>query len=369
MMAKIYLGFGNQRKALALLHQSFENNANSEIRINLLNDITNILYKPFAVVVVAAALFAARKFNVQLSEVAVLVLSLFQAAMAFNRMVAYQNGFMNVLPSYEQIEKLRRRAVELKQPSGSLIFKNLNEAIELKNVSFAYSGNDLVLNDLSLQIKKGKMAAIVGRSGAGKTTLIDMIMGFHIPDKGEILIDNAPIFDYDITSFRHKIGFVPQESLLFNTSIRDNLIWAKENATEQEIHEACRLAHADEFLNSFPQKYDTVVGDRGVRLSGGQIQRIALARALLRQPEILILDEATSALDSHSEKLIQDAIDNFVHQTTIVVIAHRLSTVKKADIIFVLEKGKLVESGHYGELMLKKGSFYSMVQAQELNVK
>jgi ABC-type multidrug transport system fused ATPase/permease subunit len=210
------------------------------------------------------------------------------------------------------------------------------------------------------------MTAVVGESGCGKSTLLDMLMGFNMIEKGDVLIDGVPLEDYDQSSYRQRIGYVPQDAVLFNMSIRDNILWAQDDATDETFAEALRLANAQMFIDEFPDGVDTLAGDRGVRLSGGQIQRIALARAILRRPELLILDEATSALDSQSETLIQDAIAEIARDTTIIVVAHRLSTVKMADTIVVLDEGAIVEQGTYDELIKRDGRFRSMVDAQSL---
>ena len=217
-----------------------------------------------------------------------------------------------------------------------------------------------------MTIAKGKMVAFVGESGAGKSTLIDVIMGFNEPEKGSITCDGTPLHDFDIGSYRARIGYVPQDSALFNGTIRENLLWAKPDASEADLRRACRQAHAEEFITSLPQGYETVTGDRGVRLSGGQIQRIALARAILRKPDLLILDEATSSLDTRSERLIQEAIETIAKDTTIVVIAHRLSTIVNADYVYVLKGGKVVEEGTYQELVRLDGQFNRMARLQVL---
>jgi ABC-type multidrug transport system fused ATPase/permease subunit len=215
-----------------------------------------------------------------------------------------------------------------------------------------------------MTIKKGEMTAIVGESGSGKSTLIDLLIGFYEPDKGVIYVDKKPLQELDIYSFRRHIGYVPQDTILFNDTVKNNLLWSDEKATEKEIIEVCKLANADEFIVNLSDGYDTVVGERGARLSGGERQRIALARALLRRPELLILDEATSALDSRSELFIKSAIEHISNQTTIVVIAHRLSTIVKADWIYVLKDGYLIEQGTFTELLNKNGKFGYMAQLQ-----
>ncbi len=241
---------------------------------------------------------------------------------------------------------------------------NFNKSIKIKDISFTYPNNKPVINNLSLQIKKGQMIAIVGESGSGKSTLIDVIMGFNDPTSGDILIDETPLKKYDINSYREKIGYVPQGGELFNASVIKNIKWANEKATDEQVQHICKETYADSFIKSLPEGYETLVGDRGIRLSGGQLQRIALARALIRKPEILILDEATSSLDSKSEKNIQEAINKIVKKTTIIVIAHRLSTILKADHIYVINHGRVVEEGNYKDLIALNGSFKRMIEQQ-----
>jgi ABC-type multidrug transport system fused ATPase/permease subunit len=223
------------------------------------------------------------------------------------------------------------------------------------------------LNNINATIPKGKMIAFVGESGAGKSTLIDTLIGFNKLKSGHIKIDGISLQDFDVNTYRKKIGYVSQESILFNMSIMDNLIWAKDDANEEDIKNACKLANANEFIENFYEGYQTVVGDRGVRLSGGQLQRIALARAMIRKPDLLILDEATSALDTKSERIIQKAIEKIANETTIVVVAHRLSTIANADYVYVLENGGVKEKGSYEDLIMQKGLFYDMVKSQKFS--
>jgi ATP-binding cassette subfamily B protein len=192
------------------------------------------------------------------------------------------------------------------------------------------------------------------------------VLGLQIPDRGEVLLDGVPLSLWKQNSFREHVGYVPQDPLLFHASIRDNLLWSYPQASNADLWYACAMANAAVFIKDLPEGIDTIVGDRGVRLSGGQRQRIALARALLRKPELLILDEATSALDSESEQLIQESIDKVAQDTTILIVAHRLSTIAKADYIYVLEQGRVVEEGDYAQLSLKKeGVLARMVHAQQ----
>jgi ATP-binding cassette subfamily B protein len=292
---------------------------------------------------------------------------------AFLRLLPMIGGFtsikhsiVNFYPSYEQVAYMNRLACENIQKTGSLVFNRIDDGIEYKGVSFSYPGHNPVLNDINITIKKGKVTAIVGESGSGKSTLIDLLIGFYEPDKGEILADKKPLQEFDIYSFRHHIGYVPQDTVLFNDTVKNNLLWSNKKATEKEIIEVCKLANADEFIMNLSDGYDTVVGERGVKLSGGERQRIALARALLRKPALLILDEATSALDSRSELLIKSAIENIAHKTTLVVIAHRLSTIVNADLIYVLQKGRIIEQGNYHSLIKSNSAFEQVAKMQRL---
>ncbi|GAG34567.1 unnamed protein product, partial [marine sediment metagenome] len=223
---------------------------------------------------VVVALFTARRFGVPLSEMAVLLLALLQVALCVGNLTAQKNCLENFFPSYEQIKNLKSRAKQLKQESGSRQFNGFTRQLLIQGLSFAYPGQGLVLVDINVRIPKGKMVALVGGSGVGKSTFIDLIMGFHQPMEGEIMFDDVPLQDFDIRSYRRRIGYVPQDSVLFNTTVRDNFLWACESATEEQITQACWQANADEFIRQMPQGYNTLVGDRGVRLSGGQVQRI-----------------------------------------------------------------------------------------------
>jgi ABC-type multidrug transport system fused ATPase/permease subunit len=290
---------------------------------------------------------------------------------AFLRLLPMIGGFtsikhsiVNFYPSYEQVSYMNRLACENIQKTGGLVFNRIDDGFEYRDVSFSYPGHNPVLNDINMTIKKGAMTAIVGESGSGKSTLIDLLIGFYEPDKGEILAGKKPLQEFDIYSFRRHIGYVPQDTVLFNDTVKNNLLWSNEKASGKEIIEVCKLANANEFIMNLSDGYDTVVGERGVKLSGGERQRIALARALLRNPELLILDEATSALDSRSELLIKSAIENIACKTTLVVIAHRLSTIVNADIIYVLRKGRIVEQGTSAELLNNDGNFSYMAQLQ-----
>jgi ABC-type multidrug transport system fused ATPase/permease subunit len=243
----------------------------------------------------------------------------------------------------------------------------MNGEINLKNLNFAYPSRQeqKVLNDINLNIKSNQLIALVGHSGAGKSTLASLLLLLHRPPKASLFFGELDSHDYSLSALRSQISLVPQDIFLFGGSIRENIAYGKPNASEEEIYEAAQKANALEFIDRFPEKFDTIVGERGTQLSGGQRQRIAIARAILNDPKILILDEATSSLDSESEKLVQEALEKLMIGRTSIVIAHRLSTVRKADDIVVLENGRIVEKGTHDELMkISSGQYKKLIQLQ-----
>lgn len=241
-----------------------------------------------------------------------------------------------------------------------------NDCIEFKNVSFSYTNEKQVLKNINLTIPKGKTIALVGQSGSGKSTLVDLVPRYHDVKEGCIYIDGVDVRDYKMRSLRSIIGNVNQEAILFNDSFFNNISFGVENATMEQVIEAAKIANAHEFIINSENGYDTKVGDRGCRLSGGQRQRISIARAILKNPPILILDEATSALDTESEHLVQEALDRLMKTRTTIAIAHRLSTIKNADKIYVLYEGEIVEEGQHDELIAKNGYYKRLYDMQQL---
>lgn len=266
--------------------------------------------------------------------------------------------------STDNIKELLRTDNKKYFQNGEREFLGLKRSIDFVSVDFGYDDINLVLHDITLTIERGKMTALVGGSGAGKTTLADLIPRFYDPTQGQVLFDQVNLREFEINSLRRKMAVVSQDTFIFNTSVRNNIAYGTEGATEEEILEAARLANALEFIQEMPEGLDTQLGDRGVRLSGGQRQRIAIARALLRNPEILILDEATSALDSVSERLIQESLEKLSVGRTVIAIAHRLSTIVRADKVVVLEQGRIVEQGKYQELLEQGGKLWKYHQMQ-----
>ena len=225
-----------------------------------------------------------------------------------------------------------------------------------------------VIKSISLKINQGEKIAFVGQSGAGKSTLVSLLLRFYEVTKGEISINNVNINEYNLTNLRENIAIVPQEVMLFGGTIKENILYGKPNSTDVDVEEAAKKANAHDFISSFPEGYKTLVGERGIQLSGGQKQRIAIARAVLRNPKILILDEATSSLDSESESLVQEALEKLMIGRTSIIIAHRLSTIKNVDTIYVIENGKISETGSYNNLVSKdSGIFKRLVELQNTN--
>ncbi|MBR5865116.1 MAG: ABC transporter ATP-binding protein [Alistipes sp.] len=256
---------------------------------------------------------------------------------------------------------------EVKDKEDAVEFDGLKESIELRNVHFSYDGEREVINNVNITIKKGQTIALVGPSGGGKSTLSELIPRFYDVKSGDILFDGKSIKDYTQESLRSKMSIVSQETVLFNDSIEGNILMGRPTATHDEVINACKVANAHGFITEASDGYDTNIGDRGTKLSGGQRQRLSIARAVLKNPEILILDEATSALDTESEKLVQDALTNLLKGRTSIVIAHRLSTIYNADRIYVIDQGRVAEEGTHHELLEKGGIYAHLIEMQSFS--
>jgi subfamily B ATP-binding cassette protein MsbA len=265
--------------------------------------------------------------------------------------------------SQDRINEILETDEKIYESSSPVPLPLLSKGIRYQNISFKYKEN-WVLDDINLFIPQGKTIALVGESGSGKSTIADLLPRFYDIQEGEILFDDVSIKDASITDLRSHIGMVTQESILFNDSVRNNIAFGLTTAKDEDIIEAAKVANAHEFIMALDNGYDTNIGERGNRLSGGQKQRLSIARAVLRNPSILILDEATSALDTESEKLVQDALEKLMKNRTSLVIAHRLSTIKNADSIIVLQKGRIVEQGNHEELIAKQGIYYALCNMQ-----
>ncbi|MCQ2256041.1 MAG: ABC transporter ATP-binding protein/permease [Bacteroidaceae bacterium] len=269
------------------------------------------------------------------------------------------------LASMERVDKILLAENTITEKSDAKEIQSFEHEIEFRNVSFRYE-EKWILRNINLKIQKGKTVAIVGQSGGGKSTLVDLIPRYYDVQEGEVLIDGINVKDLKIDSLRQLIGNVNQEAILFNDSFRNNIAFSKDNATDEEVRNAAKIANAQEFIEKYDEGYETSVGDRGGRLSGGQRQRVSIARAILKNPPILILDEATSALDTESERLVQDALEHLMKTRTTVAIAHRLSTIKHADEICVVHEGQIVERGTHEELLKLDGYYKKLNDMQKL---
>ncbi|MBC7650144.1 MAG: ABC transporter ATP-binding protein, partial [Deinococcales bacterium] len=264
-----------------------------------------------------------------------------------------------------RIEEILQATIVVKEPENPQMLEQFSHSIEFKNVSFAYN-NVTILKHINLVVNKGKTIALVGSSGAGKSTLADLIPRFHDVTEGQLLIDGIDIKDFSLQSLRNQISIVTQEPILFNDTIASNICLGKQDATRAQIETAAKVANAYQFIQQKDAGFDTNIGDRGSKLSGGERQRLTIARAVLKNPPILILDEATSSLDTESERLVQDAINNMMQNRTSIVIAHRLSTIRHADEIIVLSKGEIAERGTHDALIEAGGIYKRLVDMQEV---
>ena len=282
---------------------------------------------------------------------------------------AFIDQFANInqgVAAGERIFEVLDSKNEIEDAENAKEFEGFNDSIEFRNVRFSYDDTREIIHGVSFSVRKGETVALVGPSGGGKSTLSELMERFYDANSGDILFDGESIRNFKQDSLRSAMSLVSQETVLFNDSIKNNIALGRPNATEDEIVEACKVANAHNFIMESPDGYDTNIGDRGAKLSGGQRQRLSIARAVLKNPEILILDEATSALDTESEKLVQDALTNLLKGRTSVVIAHRLSTIMNADRIFVIDDGHIVEEGKHEELIAKGGVYAKLVELQNV---
>ncbi len=345
-------------------NDSLYNMRSQQLAFTRSNSFAQKMYQIGAAIALSILLYIAADILVlPAAELLVLVLIFSRLLPLLSQLQSSYQHILHMLPAFVSamhIKKECEQEAEIITNSGNWQ-PSLADHITLKNIEFSYDKQQqtLILNDLSLTLPARQTLGIAGTSGAGKSTLADIYAGLIVPDKGVITIDNHRLLPEDHCRWRQSVAYVPQETFLFHDSIRNNLLWANIEATEQDLITVLKMAAADEFVSKLPQCMDTVIGDRGVRLSGGERQRIALARALLAKPLLLILDEATSALDTENERHIQQAIDNLHGELTIIIIAHRLSTIQHADQIIVIENGQIVEQGSWQVLVQNKNGWLS----------
>lgn len=367
MGAKIVLAYARGPVMLARYSEIYARHARVAVISQTLQNGVPVLYQAFGFFAVSLALYVSINNGENVPTLVAALWTLMRMVPLFSQFLGNIAYISNVVPSFVQYNALIQAAARSSIKEGTGKFPRFREGISLDKVCFEYPQRGRALSSVSLVIPKGSFTAFVGESGSGKTTTADILLRLLAPNSGTVRVDSVPLQEYETSSFLDRVGYVPQESFLFNASIRENLLWSLPKASDDDLWEALRLSNIEQFVAALPLKLDTLVGDRGVALSGGQRQRVALARALLKKPDILILDEATSALDSDSERLIMQSIDAIAPYTTIVVIAHRLSTVARADLVCVFSGGRIVESGSYAQLSGRSDSrLAGLIAAQQL---
>jgi ATP-binding cassette subfamily C protein len=366
---KIAKSYGMERMHIRHFESVTEQIVEQQVSFSRINSKTQMYYQIGSAVALSGFFYGA--VTLTHIDAAGMLLMVFLFARLLPRFSRIQLGLQRIhfnLPAFSAAEQMHRHLLEIRESgfSGRCPAVDFRRDIRFDGVSFGYEreSDKRVLTDIHLSVPAGKMTAIVGHSGSGKSTLADLLLGLLSPTEGSVSIDGQPLAGERLAGWRRMVGYVPQDTFLFNDTVRANLLWACPEAAEEDVDEALRLASADEFVTALPQGLDTMLGDRGVRLSGGERQRIALARALLRKPALLLLDEATSSLDSVNEKRIQDAIAGLHGKLTLVVIAHRLTTIREADAIVVLDEGRVVEQGDWNTLAACDGGhFRSMLRS------
>jgi len=303
------------------------------------------------------------------SEFLGFLFAIFQLMTPIKELSGLNNKIQESSAAGDRIFEIIDTEPSIKDKVDALSLTEFKNTIEFKNVSFHYQDSDeLVLNDVSFEIKKGSVVALVGPSGSGKSTLVDLLPRFYDPTDGLIAIDGIDLKETKIADLRKLMGIVTQETILFNESIKNNIAYGLEDYPSEKIIEATKTANAHKFIEEFPDGYETVIGERGLKISGGQRQRLSIARALLKNPQIMIFDEATSALDNESEVLVQEAIERLMQDRTTFVIAHRLSTIRNADLILVLDRGKIVQQGTHDDLVMEENGLYKKLYELQFRV-
>lgn len=361
---KIVKAFGMEEYENKKFFNETQNFFKLSLKITRIRNIASPTTEFLSVIVGVIIIYFGAQFvlinkTISASQFIGFLFAIFQLMPPVKELSSVNNRIQESSAAADRIFEILDTEPNIKNVENPISVNEFKKSIEFEHVSFRYEDSEeLVLNDINFKAEKGKIIAFVGSSGAGKTTLVDLIPRFYDPTEGRILLDGIDIKQIRLEDLRKLMGVVTQETVLFNESVRNNIAYGLNDCPEEKIIEAAKAANAHNFIMELPQKYDTIIGEKGTKISGGQRQRISIARALLKNPPIMIFDEATSALDNESEVLVQEAIERLMHDRTVFVIAHRLSTIRNADRILVIEKGKIVQDGKHEELLFEEDSIY-----------
>jgi subfamily B ATP-binding cassette protein MsbA len=345
-------------------HKLFRNVAKSMTGVSALTAFSGVIIGAITVVVITLGGPAIANGTMTVGDLFMYVLLVAQLAMPIVQIASIGTQISEAFAGLDRIQEIMGTPREDAEDATRAAIADLRGDIEFQNVWFEYNAGTPVLKDVSFNAPAGTTTALVGSSGSGKSTLIGLVMAFNRPSQGSVKVDGRDLLDLRLTEYRRHLGVVLQDNFLFDGTVAENIKYGTPHATLDDVKRVAAIAHADEFIEKFEKKYETVVGERGVRLSGGQRQRVAIARAILADPRVLLLDEATSSLDTESEALIQRSLAGLMRGRTAVVIAHRLSTIQRADLILVIEDGKIVERGQHDELMARRGRYHQLYTVQ-----
>lgn len=364
--AREVISYGKERETARQINLAYQKSGDAQIRAATFNAFSTQMYEPIGILIIIVVLIIAKQSaeSLSLSSIAIVLWGLVRTIGPMKQLIQIKHNIDNKLPSLRQVLKEQARAEAFTQTHGKLFNQAVSRTIMFQAVSFQYQNDTRGITECSFSAEKNQQIALVGESGSGKSTIIDMILGLQRPASGSVLLNGIDLREIDLRRWRSGISLVPQRPVLFDLSVRDNLLWANADASEQELWRVCEIVDAARFIKELPHGLDTEIGDSGMRLSGGQVQRIALARALVRKPDLLILDEATSALDTETEARIYRALAEETKDCLVFIVAHRLSTIVNADKILVFSQGKLVEQGRYETLVSQPGYFQRLMQTQ-----
>lgn len=364
--AREVISYGRQRRTIDQIDQAYGQFGESRVKAETFSVFASQMYEPVGILVLLGVLVAARQAGdaVALSSVAVVLWGLVRSIAPLKQLIQLKHNLDNRLPSLQQVLAEQARATSFRQAPGSQVPGGGQCRIEFRQAGLRYDDGSQALEDCSFDMSGPGVVALVGESGSGKSTIVDLVLGLLQPSSGQVLMNGIDSGDIDLARWREALAIVPQQPVLFDLSVRDNLLWAEPGASEDELWRICETAGAADFIRGLPAGLDTEIGDSGVRLSGGQVQRLALARALIRRPKLLILDEATSALDTETEARVYRSLQAETRDCLVMVVAHRLSTIAGADDILVMQQGRLVERGNYAALVAREGYFHRLLRAQ-----